>query len=132
MHGASCWMRVWRTRRDLPAAALASMIVPLDLLDTGPALVVRTNLPGVKPDHLTITLDGNALTLKGEVTPDSETDTATYLRHERRVTTYTRSLILPMPVDAGHAETSFCAGVLTLTLPKSEGAGPKIIKVTGG
>ena len=118
--------------RDLPAAALASMIIPLDLLDTGPALVVRANMPGVKLDHLMITLDGNALTLKGEVTPDGETDTASYLRHERRVTTYTRSLILPVTVDADHAETSLRSGVLTLTLPKSESARRKIIRVTGG
>jgi HSP20 family protein len=100
------------------------------LLDVGPDLVVRANMPGVKAENLTITLSGNALTLKGEVKAEPEFEGATYLRRERRATTFSRSLILPMDVEADHAEAIFSDGVLTLTLPKSESVRPKTIRVT--
>jgi HSP20 family protein len=120
----------WNTPRDVPAAVLASTIVPIDMFDTGTELVIRANMPGVKTDHFTITLKGDNLILKGEVTPTSEADSVSYLRQERRATTYVRSLTLPQPVDADRAEAHIRYGVLTVILPKSESSLPKTIKVT--
>ena len=42
----------------------------------------------------------------------------------------TRSLTLPLPVEADHAEAHLRDGVLTLILPKSERVLPKTIKIT--
>ncbi|HVM70932.1 MAG TPA: Hsp20/alpha crystallin family protein [Anaerolineales bacterium] len=120
----------WTSPRDVPVAVLASTIVPIDILDTGAALEIRANMPGVKMDHLSITLKGDTLLLKGEVTPPSEEENASFLRHERRALAYTRSLTLPQPVDADHAEAHLRSGVLTLSLPKSASSLPKTIKVT--
>jgi HSP20 family protein len=120
----------WTSPRDVPVTVLASTIVPIDILDTGTDLVVRANLPGVKTDHLVISLKGDNLILKGDVTPTRNEDSASYLRHERRATTYTRSLTLPLPVDADRAEAHLRDGVLTLILPKSERVLPKTIKIT--
>jgi HSP20 family protein len=116
--------------RDVPVTVLASTIVPVDILDTGTDLVVRANMPGVKTEHLTISLKGDNLILKGDVTKMSDEDSASYLRHERRATVYTRSLTLPLPVDADRAEAHLRDGVLTLILPKSERVPPKTIKIT--
>ena len=120
----------WVGPRDLLPAALASVLVPVDVLDTGPDLVVRAAMPGVKAEHLKITLSGSTLTLKGEVEAESEFEDATYLRRERRASAFTRSLALPVTVEADHAQAVFRDGVLTLTLPKTEKVRPKIIKVT--
>jgi len=120
----------WLGPRDLLPAALASVLVPVDVLDTGPDLVVRAAMPGVKAEHLKITLSGNTLTLKGEVEAESEFEDATYLHRERRASAFTRSLTLPIAVEADHAQAVFRDGVLTLTLPKTEKVRPKIIKVT--
>ena len=118
------------TPRDMVPSSLASVLVPIDLLDAGPDLIVRANMPGVKADNLVITLTGNTLTLKGEIKAEVELEGATYLRRERRATAFSRSLVLPMDVNADQAEAKFQDGVLTLTLPKSEGVRPKTIKVT--
>ena len=120
------------TPRDLVPSSVASVLVPIDLLDAGPDLIVRANMPGVKAENLSITLTGNTLLLKGEIKPETELEGATYLRRERRATTYSRSLVLPVDVEAEHAEARFRDGVLTLTLPKSESVRPKTIKVTSG
>jgi HSP20 family protein len=108
---------------------LASVLVPVDVLDVGPDIVVRANMPGVKAENLIITLTGNTLLLKGEVKADTELEGATYLRRERRASAFTRSLTLPMEVEADRAQAVARDGVLTLTLPKSESVRPKMIKV---
>ncbi len=120
----------WVGPRDLLPSALASILVPVDVIDTGPDIVIRAAMPGVKAEHLKITLSGSTLTLKGEVAAEEELGDATYLRRERRASAYTRSLTLPLAVDADQAPAIFRDGVLTLTLPKSEKVRPKTIKVT--
>jgi HSP20 family protein len=120
----------WTSPRDVPVTVLASTIVPIDMLDTGTDLVIRANMPGVKTDHLAISLKGDNLILKGDITPMSDEDSANYLRHERRATAYTRSLTLPLPVDADRAKAHLRDGVLTLILPRSESVPPKTIKIT--
>lgn len=120
----------WVGPHDLLPAALASVLVPVDVLDTGPDIVVRAALPGVKAEALKITVSGSTLTLKGEVETETGFEEAAYLRRERRAAAYTRSLLLPVTVDTDQAEAVFRDGVLTLTLPKSEKVRPKTIKVT--
>ena len=63
---------------------LATPFVPVDLLDTGPEIVVRAAMPGITAVHLKITLSGSNLILKGEVESESGFEDATYLRRERR------------------------------------------------
>jgi HSP20 family protein len=120
----------WVGPRDLLPSALASILVPVDVLDTGPDIVVRAAMPGVKAEHLKITLSGNTLTLKGEIESESEFEDATYLRRERRASVYTRSLTLPLAVEGDSAQAAFHDGVLTLTLPKAKEFRPKTIRVT--
>ncbi len=120
----------WVGPRDLLPSALASILVPVDVLDTGPDIIVRAAMPGVKAEHLKITLSGNTLSLKGEIESESEFEDATYLRRERRASVYTRSLTLPLAVEVDSAQAAFHDGVLTLTLPKDEKVRPKTIRVT--
>ena len=57
---------------DVFPSALASMFVPVDVLDTGDDFLIRADMPGVKAEKLKITLSGNTLTLRGEVEADAE------------------------------------------------------------
>lgn len=120
----------WVSAHDNPSAALASLIVPIDLIDTGADLVIKANLPGVDPDHIQITVSGSTLVLKGQVPVEAETSGCVYLRRERRAAAFTRSIVLPVGVDADQASAVSANGVLTLTLPKTESARPKVINVT--
>ncbi len=120
----------WDSPRDLRPTALASVLVPVDLLDIGPALVVRANMPGLDANNVNITVTGNDLTIRGEPKIEPEQEGTTYLRRERRASTFTRSLTLPIAVDADRAEATYRDGVLILTLPKAESVRPKAIKVS--
>lgn len=119
----------WVMPRDLMPSAVAAVVIPLDMIDIGPSIVIRANLPGVKPEDVNITVTGNTLTIKGSMQERDEFQGATYLRRERRAASFTRSLSLPIAVDAEHGEARFKDGVLTLTLPKTEAVRPKNIKI---
>lgn len=119
----------WMMPRDLLPSGVTAVVIPLDVIDTGPDIVVQTNLPGVKPEEVNITITGNILTIKGTLAQKEEFQGANYIRKERRVASFSRSVSLPMPVDAEQAEAHFNSGVLTLTVPKAEAVRPKTIKV---
>lgn len=120
----------WVGPRDLLPAALASMLVPVDVIDTDDAVVVRANMPGVPAEELKITLSGHSLTIKGETKDQGEFENPRFLRRERRMATISRTLDLPEEVDADRAQAHFHDGVLTLTLPKNEEVRPKRIKIS--
>ena len=119
----------WFMPRDLLPSAVAAVVIPIDMMDTGPEIIVQTNLPGVKPEEVSVTVVGNTLTIKGTTQQQEEFQGASYLRRERRSASFTRSVSLPVTVDAEHGEAKFQNGVLTLTLPKAEAVRPKTINV---
>ena len=77
--------------RDLLPSVLASMVVPLDVLDSGEDILVRAAMPGVKAENLKIMLNGNILTLKTEA--EAGLENATYLRRERHLTSLSISAL---------------------------------------
>jgi HSP20 family protein len=101
----------------------------LDVYETDEALVVTTDTPGVKPEDLDISITGDVLTIKGETKMEEEVKRENYHRQERRYGAFSRSVTLPVPVDADQTEAKFKDGVLTLTIPKAEEAKPKVIKI---
>jgi HSP20 family protein len=119
----------WVLPRDLMPSPMNAVVIPVDVIDNGPEVVVKASLPGVKPEDVSISVLGDTLTIKATIGEDEELRGATYLRHERRAQSFVRTLSLPLPVEAGQAEARFKNGVLTLTLPKTESVRPRVIKV---
>lgn len=115
--------------RDLLPSAVASVVVAVDVLDTGPEIVVMANLPGVKAEDVQISVVGTSLSIKGSVQVSKEYEGSHVIRRERRATGFVRTVQLPVEVDADRAAAKFSNGVLTLTLPKSETIRPRMIKV---
>jgi HSP20 family protein len=119
----------WVFPRDLMPSAVTAVVIPLDIVDTGPALVVQTNLPGVRADQINISITGSTLTIKGDLPENKEFEGAVYLRRERHAASFSRSVTLPVEVDGENAEAKLKDGILTLTLPKAESVRPKNIKI---
>jgi len=105
--------------------------LPLDVQETADAFVVQASLPGLKPEEVQITVHGEAVTIRGEHKAETKKDEGTWHLRERRSGSFQRVLSLSTPVDADRADARFEHGVLTLTLPKSEQAKPKQIKIGG-
>lgn len=108
----------------LGAGALA-----VDMYETDQAVVIKSSVPGVKPEDLDITITGDTLTIKGKTKAEEKVEEANYIRQERRYGAFSRSLTLPTSIVAEKARAEFENGVLSLTLPKAEEVKPKTIKV---
>jgi HSP20 family protein len=101
--------------------------LPLDVYTTPSEIVIISNVPGLKPDDVTVTLENDTLYIGGEVKAPMEN--VDYIFQERPYGKFSRTLTINVPVDADKVEASFENGVLTITLPKAEAARPKTIKV---
>jgi len=113
------------------AAPSSSLGMPLDLSETENEFVAKATLPGIKPENVQITVRGDTLTIRGESKAEEERKGEQWHLRERRFGSFQRSVALPTPVDPDAAQAHFEHGVLTLTLPKSESAKPRQIKVDG-
>ena len=113
--------RLWERQNEFGLA--------LDVAEKSDAYIVKASVPGVAPEDVEITLSDNVLTIKGEMKEDKEIKEETYHLRERRFGQFTRSVTLPMPVNADKIEAVNENGVLTLTLPKAESTKPKKIEV---
>ncbi len=106
--------------------------LPLDVYETKDDVVVKTALPGVKPDDVEVTITGDTLTIHAETKEESQgnkDNQGKYLRRERHYGEYARSVTLPSGLKTDQAEASFDNGMLTLKIPKSEVQKPKTIQV---
>jgi HSP20 family protein len=103
--------------------------VALDMFQTDSEVVVKAELPGVKPEEVDVSVVEDVLTIKGEHWEEKEEKETSYLRRELSYGSFARSVRLPTSVDSNKAEAVFENGVLTLTLPKAEEVKPKQIKV---
>jgi HSP20 family protein len=101
--------------------------LPVDAYVTPDEIVVIANMPGVKPEDVEITLEGDVLTIKGERSAPLEN--VDYVLQERVYGTFQRTLNINVPIDASRAEAHYENGLLTLTIPKAEAAKPKTIHV---
>jgi HSP20 family protein len=101
----------------------------LDMYQTDDEVVVKANIPGIKPEHIEISVSGDTLTIQGELKQETDSDNAQYMLRERRYASFARSVTLPSTVEAEQAKAEFEHGVLTLTLPKAEEVRPKRISV---
>jgi len=101
--------------------------LPMEAYATDREIVVRAAVPGLRPEDVQITIEGDTLTLRGEF--PRPIDNVSYLITERAWGPFSRTLQLNVPVEAEKAEAVFENGLLTLTLPKAEAVRPKVIPV---
>ena len=104
----------------------------LDLSETESEYWVKASIPGINPDDLDISFTGRTLTIKGEYKKEETKEDVHYHLRERRYGSFSRSVTLPVGVEADNIEARYESGVLTLRLPKTEEVKPKRIAVRSG
>jgi HSP20 family protein len=105
-------------------------LLPVDAYSTPEKVVILASVPGLNPEDVDITIEGETLTIRGTTQPVAEN--VDYVIQERRFGPFSRTLTLNVPVQAEKAEAVFENGVLTLTIPKAEEVKPRQIKVKSG
>lgn len=116
---------------DFAGETAGGWVPALDVAEGEDAVTVKAELPGVQPDDIDLTVEGNSLILSGEKKETREENEGAYHHVERRYGRFRRTVPLPAGVDAEKIEATHHDGVLTITLPKSEAAKPRRISVKG-
>ena len=101
-----------------------------DISETGDAYIIRAELPGMKKEDVTITVNNTLVTIRGEKKNDAEEKNRTYHRVERSYGSFERSFNLPGAVKSGSVEARYDNGLLTITLPKTEETKEKVHDIT--
>lgn len=94
------------------------------------AFHIEAELPGFSMNDVEINLKGRELTLNATRNTDSTVQNAEFLRRERASGTFSRTVRLPVGVDADKVSAKLTSGVLTITLPKAAEVLPRKINVT--
>jgi HSP20 family protein len=94
--------------------------------------VVTTEVPGISPDALDITVYQDTVTLRGKRDPELDGDDVVVHRQERPHGPFARTVVLPFRVDADNVSARFARGILTLELPRPAADKPRQIKIPHG
>jgi HSP20 family protein len=113
--------------RDFPEET--EWLPAVDVAETKHEIVVTVEAPGMDSKGFDISLSEGTLTVRGEKKQDRVEKEENYHLIERRYGIFSRSIPLPEEVESGKISASYKHGVLTITLPKSEGTKGKEIKV---
>jgi HSP20 family protein len=104
-------------------------VPPVDIYEAdNRELVIKAELPDMKREQISVTLENTVLTVKGE-RAESEVSQGRFRRVERRSGTFSRSFTLPNTADPSGITASYKDGVLTVRIPQREEAKPKQIAV---
>lgn len=103
----------------------------VDIFEDANGLTLLADMPGVKADRLSIDLNDNVLTIRGEVQPP-EAEKETEVLREFGWGSFYRQFSLADTIDRNKIEAKLNAGVLRLQLPKVEKAKPRKIAVKTG
>jgi len=101
------------------------------LWDTGAALALRADLPGVRDEDLNVTLTRDVLTVSGRRKTEAPSGYSAH-RQERLPLEFSRSFTLPCKVNGDEIDASLKDGVLTITMPKTPDSQPRQITVKAG
>jgi HSP20 family protein len=102
---------------------------PVDIKESGDALILAVELPGMSKENVHITLENNVLTIAGERKFEKDVKEENYHRIERAYGEFARSFTLPGNVRYDQVDAKFDNGVLNVVLPKAEEAKPRKIAI---
>jgi len=118
--------RNWKS--DEPAST-TTWSPAVDIFETESEIVVKAEVPGMDRKDITLNLENNVLTLRGERRFLKETKEENYHRIERSYGGFSRAFSIPVTVDEEKIRADYQDGVLKIVLPKKEQLRPKQIKI---
>jgi len=117
------------TGRTASRGLRAGVFPSLNLTEDKDNYYVRAELPGLDTADLDIQATVNSLSISGERKIPAEGENVRYHRKERESGRFSRVINLPDAVDTDKISAGLSNGILTVTVPKSEVAKPRQIKV---
>lgn len=102
---------------------------PVNIFTSENDVIVTSEIPGVNPDDIDLSVTGDILTIKGKRPQPELKEGQSWQRRERSGGEFYRTIQLPFDVDSGHVEAGYTKGILRITLPRAESEKPRKISV---
>jgi HSP20 family protein len=112
----------WATPSTMEFPALNAWVA-------GDAALVTTELPGVDPKTIDISVVGKSVTLRGSRQPAQLKENESYHRRERWYGQFAKTVELPFNIESAKVDAKFSRGILSITLPRAEADKPRKIAV---
>jgi len=107
------------------------MSIKVDITKADGIYTVKAEMPGVSKEDIHVLIEGNMVTISGEVKKESEEKKGEeVLRSERYFGRVSRSFTLPQDIDETMSKASYRDGVLHLTLATQSAAGSKKLAIS--
>jgi HSP20 family protein len=102
----------------------------VDVVREDDHLVLHADLPGIKPEEVKIEVEDDILTVSGEHRETNVEKGKNYVRRERRYGSFSRSMALPVGVDAGKIKAKTHDGVVEVTIPLRQEVKKEPVRIT--
>ena len=133
--GLDPWSQLGRMENEMNhmlsryAYPTSSEFPAFNVWGTNDQVVVTSEIPGIDPNSIDISVSGTTLTVRGLRDPEQEEKGVSYHRRERWYGKFSKTIELPFTIEAEKVEARFSKGILYITLPRSETEKPRKVKV---
>jgi len=118
-------------RQSQAAREEAALLPPVDVFEDAAGITLYADLPGVSKDRLNLHVDGETLTIEGDMNLQMPAGMeATHA--EVSLPRFRRLFTLSKELDTGKLSAELKQGVLKLRIQKAEHAKPRRIEVRAG
>ncbi len=115
---------------DLGAGHAREWSPAVDLIRDNGHLVLRADVPGIKPEEISIEIDHGVLSLSGKHEETEEKTDERIVRRERRYGAFSRRIPLPEGVDPKKIKAVTRDGVLEVTIPLPKEPAQEPVSIT--
>jgi HSP20 family protein len=98
----------------------------IDMIEKDGELLVTTELPGVDPAAIDVSIEGDVLTIKGEKTEESKISDENRYLHERSYGKFLRRIALPTGTSPDKMSATYDKGVLIVHVTLPEEGKPQV------
>jgi len=102
---------------------------PVDLFETAGGFILTAEIPGLAREEVEIHAEESRIIIRGERVC-GQVPCEQYHRVERGHGRFSRTFMLPEPIDVDNVSADMKDGVLTVTIPKANGHGTRRIDVS--
>ena len=114
----------WQLLRPQSSLSIMAQSPRLDIIEADNGYVFKVDVPGMEKQDLTVSIEGNMLTIAGERKLEREDSKPKFFRVERFYGRFSRCFSLPEDADADSVRAHCEKGVLTVDVARKDGAQP--------
>jgi HSP20 family protein len=115
---------------DLSDSQGRAWMPAVDVVRENGNLVMRADIPGIKPEEVTIEVENDILTISGSHEETDEEKGKDYIRRERRFGSFSRSMAMPAGVDPKEIKAITTNGVVEVTIPLPKKAAKEKVTIS--